>query len=485
MSVRKTKIVCTIGPATCSQEAMEHLAKSGMDVMRVNLSHESPETHEERIRLFNETNHRLNKRMGLLMDTQGPEIRTGNVVDGKIFLKEGDFVVVTGKPVEGTAREFSVSYKDLPRLAEKGQKIFIADGVIELRVKSSSKTEMECEVIAGGEMGNHKNVSAPGVAVELPPLTPSDEKGLKIGARNGMDFVAQSFVQKAEDVLFLLEFLQDIKSDAHVIAKVESESAVKDLDRIIGAADGVMVARGDLGVQVPLEDVPFIQKTIVHKCNQQGKPVIVATHMLETMIYNPRPTRAEASDVANAVYDGADAVMLSGETAVGKYAFKAVETMAKIVAKSESLLKHKPLDEVEAFAVAQTMAHEALHHHATSMPEAICRSTVQLAHDLAADAILVPTSRGFSARMISKRRPLNRLVALTNDERVARKLSVVWGLETLPFVKSINSDQMMEKAVEDTREHGFVKSGDTVVIVAGIPLGLSGSTNTINVRRVP
>lgn len=465
--------MCTIGPACDSPGAMLELVKSGANVMRFNFSHEEADAHRRRIMQLNEINRSLPQKVAVLLDTQGPEIRTGPVEDGgKVQLAEGSEITVTNKFCETTPQRIYTSYARLPELVKPGMSVLIADGNFELEVlETNGSDEARCKVIVGGMIGGRKNVGVPGMEVDLPTLTERDIELVKVGAECGADFVAQSFVRSPDDVLELMELLHENGSDAAIIAKVEHETAVANLDKIIAASDGVMVARGDLGVQIPLEQVPAVQKTIIRKCNSAGKPVIVATHMLESMIANPRPTRAEATDVANAVYDGADAIMLSGETAVGKYPMKAIQTMALIAAEAEKTLEYKGLEPNPL----------PLSH---SISTAIDRASCQLAYDLGASAIITPTSKGFTPRSVSKNRPRASIIALTPDERVQRKLALVWGVESLKYPSAVNSENMMIEAVKAAKESGLVQSGQTVVVTAGIPLGATGSTNTLRVQVV-
>ncbi len=470
---RKTKIVCTVGPACDSPEMMLQMAQSGMNAMRFNFSHEDAQAHRTRITRLNEINESLDQKVAVLLDTQGPEIRTGPVKDGgKVQLVEGSEVVVTTRFCETTPQRVFVTYERLPEMISKGMQILIADGNFELEVlETNGSDEVRCKVTVGGMLGSRKNVGVPGMEIDLPTLTDRDIELVKVGAECGADFVAQSFVRSPEDVLELMEILNASGSDASIIAKIEHGTAVSNIDKIIAASDGAMVARGDLGVQIPLEQVPPVQKMIIKKCNAAGKPVIVATHMLESMISNPRPTRAEATDVANAVYDGADAVMLSGETAVGKYPLKALQTMAAIAFEAEKTLEFKGLS-----SASLPLSY--------SISSAIDRASCQLAFDLGATAIITPTSKGFTPRSVSKNRPKAQIIALTPNERVQRKLALIWGVQAMKYQSAVNSENMMIEAVRAAKEHGLVKAGQTVVVTAGVPLGASGSTNTLRVQVV-
>ncbi len=467
---RKTKIVCTIGPSTDSYEAIEKLAGLGMNVARINLSHGTPKEQENRSKWVNELNESLKCKIACMYDTRGPEVRTGNAKE-KVMLAEGSEIKVTWDGAETTAKGISLTYQDLDKVVSPHDKIFLADGNFELEVLEVKAKEITCRVNTGGLLGSFKNVCIPGANLDLPTLDDLDLEYLKTGAKYGMDFVAQSFVRSEEDVMTLFEFLHELGSDAQIIAKIELGAAVERIERIISASDGVMVARGDLGVQIPIEKIPIVQKEIIRKCNRQGKPVIVATQMLESMINNSRPTRAESTDVANAVLDGADAVMLSGETANGKFPFKAVQIMAQICTEAETI--YEPLVDYKKLAESKPVA-----------AIAICHSAAQLAWELEASAILTPTYSGFTPKHVSQLRPKTAILALTPYDRIARKMSLIWGVETLIYSPKVNSETSMEMAVQEARRMGYVHEGEKVIVTSGIPLGLTGSTNTVHVHRV-
>lgn len=468
---RRTKIICTIGPATESYESLEKLANLGMNVARINLSHGPYKYHEHKVKAINELNEKRREKIAILLDTRGPEIRTGKTrTADKIPLLEGNEVTVVNDNSECTANHISMAYPGLEKSVKPKSKIYMADGNFELEVVEIKGKEIKCKVRVGGDLGSNKNVCIPDADNTLPTLSESDLDDIRNGAKNGADFVAQSFVRGPHDVLKLTEFLQEHDSDAHVIAKIELASAVQQIDQIIAASDGIMVARGDLGVQMPIEKIPAIQKMIVRKCNNAGKPVIVATHMLESMTSNPRPTRAEATDVANAVFDGADCVMLSGETAAGKHPFKAVQTMSNICVEAEAIMDSPKLqnDMLSKMDIS------------TAIGQASCK----IADDLGAEAIITPTIRGFTARRIAQQRPKARIIGLTPKDRVAKKLSIVWGVHPLVYATEVNDEHSMTRAVDEAKKCGHVKDGDLVVVTGGVPLGLSGSTNTIHVQRV-
>ncbi|MFA6329280.1 MAG: pyruvate kinase [Candidatus Micrarchaeia archaeon] len=467
---RKTKIVCTIGPATESLEGIRKLADAGMNVARINLSHGSIKTHEQKLSNIRTVNESRRDKVAVLLDTRGPEIRTGKA-PVKVQLVEGAGIDVTSDGAESSNEKISLNYANLSKIVAPGSSIFLSDGNIELEVVEVQKKAVRCKVKVGGELGSNKNVCIPGADLDLPTLGKEDLSDIKEGARWGIDFVAQSFVRGPEDVLELMDVLQAAGSDAHMIAKIELASAFEQVDRIIAAADGLMVARGDLGVQVPIEQIPAMQKKMVQKCNAVGKPVIVATHMLESMTVNPRPTRAEATDVANAVFDGVDAVMLSGETAAGRYPIKSVEMMARICVEAEKSKVSHALSQPDSFVKP-------------SMGYAISRSACGISDDLDADSIIVPTTGGFTARLVAQQRPGAEIIALTPDVRVVNKLALVRGVHALLFKAKVQSEDTMQQAIGAAHKSGLVKDGDLVVVTGGIPLGLTGSTNTIHVQRV-
>jgi pyruvate kinase len=446
------------------------LAQEGMNVARINLSHGSIRTHEQKILSIQKINAGGRDKVAVLLDTRGPEIRTGPASQ-KALLTEGSLIEVTVDGSETTAERLSLNYPHLTSTVKRGDSIFLSDGNLELGVVSVGKDSVTCRVKVGGELGGHKNVCIPGADLDLPTLSKEDKEDIVYGARLGIDFVAQSFVRTPDDVLSLRKILDKAGSDAQIIAKIELASAIAHIDGIIEVSDAVMVARGDLGVQMPIEKLPTMQKMIVQKCNAAGKPVIVATHMLESMTVNPRPTRAEATDVANAVFDGVDAVMLSAETAAGKYPLKSVEMMSRICIEAEkSRYLHNPPD-LDAFARKGTS-------YATG------RSACSLANDVKADAIIIPTSGGFSARIVSQQRPHADIIALTPDIRVVMKLSLVRGVHALLFKPKVKDERAMEAAINAAQNAGMVKAGSLIVVTGGIPLGITGSTNTIHVQRM-
>lgn len=469
--VKRTKIVCTIGPASDSVDILVKMMQAGMNVARLNFSHGTREEHARRIDLIREAAARAGKNIALLLDTKGPEVRLG-VLEEPVMLKAGQKVILAAGKERGNAARLPVLFKDLPRQVVPGNTILIADGLIELKVISVRGDEIECEVIHGGEVTSHKGVNVPDAALDLPAVTEQDREDIFFGIERNVDILAVSFVRRAADVLAVRQILAEAGAGLDVVAKIESREGVNNLDEIIAVADGVMVARGDLGVGIPVEEVPLVQKLIIKKCNQAGKPVITATQMLESMIHNPRPSRAEASDVANAILDGTDAVMLSGETAIGKYPVEAVEVMARIAVRVEASLPYTEILERAGKSPARTVT------------DAISHATCAAAQDLGAAAIITSTQTGYTARMVSKYRPRAPIIAVTPEMKVLRKLALVWGVQPLLIAPIKDTDSMIASAIEISLAAGMVKPGDLVVITAGVPVGMRGTTNLLKVHVV-
>jgi len=470
--LRRTKIVCTIGPASDSVEIIKQLIKNGMNVARLNFSHGTHEEHARRVEAIRQAAGEVGAVVAIMLDTKGPEIRTGLVEGEKITLTEGKTLILTTEEITGTAERLSISYKGLPADVRPGSRILLADGLIELQVTSVEGTEVLCQVINGGELGSRKNVHLPGVEVNLPAVTEQDVADIKFAVENGFDFIAASFIRTASDVLAIRKVLEEKDSDIQIIAKIESHQGVENIDEILKVADGIMVARGDMGVEIPTEEVPLLQKMIIEKCNRLGKPVITATQMLESMINNPRPTRAEATDVANAIFDGTDAIMLSGETASGKYPVEAVAMMNRIAVRTE-----------RALGFAELLGRKEISPMRT-VTDAISHATCTTALDLGATAIITSTKSGHTARMVSKYRPKARIIAVTPKMDVVRKLSLVWGVMPLLVAETRGTDEMIEAAVQTALASGLIKCGDLVVITAGIPVGVPGTTNMLKVHIV-
>ncbi|QJA07437.1 pyruvate kinase [Romboutsia sp. CE17] len=470
--VKRTKIVCTLGPASEKEETLRELIKNGLNVCRMNFSHGSHEEHKGRIDLVKKVREELGQPTAILLDTKGPEIRTGQFEAPEVLLEEGQTFTITMKDVMGNKEMCTVSYKGLAKDVEPGNTILIDDGLVGLKVKEVNGDDIVCIVENSGIVKNHKGVNVPGVKVNLPAITEKDRSDIEFGIEQGIDFIAASFVRKVSDVLAIREILEENNAtDIKIISKIENQEGVDNLDEIIAVSDGIMVARGDLGVEIPTEEIPVVQKLMIKKCNEAGKPVITATQMLDSMMRNPRPTRAEVTDVANAIYDGTDAIMLSGETAAGKYPVEAVKTMATIAKRTEETINYN-----------ENLRDKAL--SAANVTDAISYATCTTAIDLNAKAILSATSSGHTARMVSKFRPQCPIVATTDNERVMRQLSLTWGV--LPTISSNgkNTDEVIDNAINAGKEKNYLAEGDLVVITAGVPVATSGTTNLIKVETI-
>ncbi|MDP5274412.1 pyruvate kinase [Chengkuizengella axinellae] len=471
--MRKTKIVCTIGPASESLEKTKELIVAGLNVGRLNFSHGDFEEHGNRIKNIRKACEDLNKTVAILLDTKGPEIRTGKLKEDKVQVVANEFITLTTEEILGDQHRVSITYDKLPSEVHVGSTILIDDGLIGLKVAEVEGTEIKCQIVNGGLLGSRKGVNVPGVKISLPGITEKDTNDIIFGIEQGVDFIAASFVRKASDVLEIRDLLQRYDAQQiQIISKIENQEGVDNLDEILEVSDGLMVARGDLGVEIPAEEVPLVQKRMIEKCNQAGKPVITATQMLDSMQRNPRPTRAEASDVANAIFDGTDAIMLSGETAQGKYPLESVQTMARIAEKAESALEY------EEFFLKQSSLQQV------SITESISQSVANSALDLNAKAIFTSTQSGYTARMVSKYRPKAPIIAVTPDEQVMRRLSLVWGVNPVKGEQAESTDEMFEMAVNSGLRAGYVQFGDLVVITAGVPIGRSGTTNLIKIHHI-
>ena len=471
--MRKTKIICTLGPAVDNEDTLRKLMQKGMDIVRLNFSHGTHEEHKIRVERFKKIREELKLPIPLLLDTKGPEIRLGNFEGGEVVLKEGERFILVNDDILGDVSKCSVSYKELYKDVKKGTRILINDGLVELEVLNIKGKDIICEVLNGGIIGNHKGVNVPEVEVNLPSLTEKDIEDIKFAIENEFDFIAASFVRKASDVIDIKKVLENNSGhDINVIAKIENREAIENADEIIKVSDGIMVARGDLGVEIPVEEVPVVQKMLIEKCYRTGKPVITATQMLDSMIRNPRPTRAETSDIANAIYDGTGAIMLSGETAIGKYPIETFETMAKIARKAEA-----SIDYGDRFQKMQ-------HDFSPNVTNAISHATCTTAQDLKASAIITVTHSGHTARMISRFRPQCPIIATTVSPRVQRQLSLSWGVLPFLVLEASSTDEMFDVGVEMALESGLVRNGDLVVITAGLPIGMSGTTNILKVHLV-
>ena len=471
--MRKTKIVCTIGPASESVEMLEKLMKAGMNVARLNFSHGTHEEHKIRIDNIKKIRQQLNKPVAIMLDTKGPEVRLGKFKTGSEELVVGQSFTLTTKDIEGDSSIVSISYKSLPVEVSKGTRILIADGLIELIVLDKDDTDVFCQVVNGGTVSDRKNVNIPGATSKLPAVTDKDIEDINFGINNDIDFIAASFIRRASDVFEIRRILEQRKADhIQIIAKIENQQGVDNCDEILRVSDGLMVARGDLGVEIPTEDIPLVQKHLIAKANALGKPVITATQMMESMIRNPRPTRAEVTDIANAIFDGTDAVMLSGETAAGKYPFETVSTMATIAERTETALDYRK-------KLIKSDGNQNI-----TVTNAISFASCAAATDLGASAIITPTQSGSTARMVSKYRPKAPIVAATPDERVARKLSLSFGVNSVTVLPTESTDEMIQHSVDRALEAELIKNGDLVVITAGVPVGVAGTTNLIKVHVV-
>ncbi|THE14739.1 pyruvate kinase [Bacillus timonensis] len=473
--MRKTKIVCTIGPASESIEKLVALANAGMNVARLNFSHGDFEEHGARIKNIREASKITGKNIAILLDTKGPEIRTNTMENGAIELVEGSNITISMEEVVGTPEKFSITYPGLIDDVHPGSRILLDDGLIGLEVVevSHQNREILTKVLNSGTLKNKKGVNVPGVSVNLPGITEKDAKDIVFGVQQDVDYIAASFVRRASDVLEIRELLEENNGkNIQIIPKIENQEGVDNIDEILEVSDGLMVARGDLGVEIPAEEVPLVQKDLIKKCNAAGKPVITATQMLDSMQRNPRPTRAEASDVANAIFDGTDAIMLSGETAAGSYPVEAVQTMHNIASRAEEALVHR-----EILSQRSKIS-------GTTITDAIGQSVAHTALNLDVSAIVTPTESGHTARMISKYRPKAPIIAVTASESTTRKLSLVWGVYPQTGNVAKSTDEMLDNSVDVALGTGIIKPGDLVVITAGVPVGERGTTNIMKIHVV-
>lgn len=472
--MKKTKIVCTIGPASESIDYLVKMINAGMNVARLNFSHGDFEEHGQRIKNIREASKIAGKMVALLLDTKGPEIRTHNMKDGIVEFEKNDVVRVAMNEVEGTRERFSVSYPELINDVKPGTHILLDDGLVDLLVTDIDTVNQDIitTVQNSGILKNKKGVNVPGVSVNLPGITEKDAADIRFGLANDVDYIAASFVRRPSDVLEITKILEEENmTHVKIIPKIENQEGVDNIDEILKVSDGLMVARGDLGVEIPTEDVPIVQKSLISKCNRLGKPVITATQMLDSMQNNPRPTRAEASDVANAIFDGTDAIMLSGETAAGEYPVEAVETMARIAIRTEEALVNQ-----DAFALKA--------YDQTDMTEAIGQSVGHTARNLNIDTIVAATESGHTARMIAKYRPKATIVAVTFSERAMRGLALSWGIYPTVAEKPESTDDMFDLATNIAKDKGYAKDGDLIIITAGVPVGERGTTNLMKIQMI-
>ncbi len=471
--MRKTKIVCTMGPSTMDEYVLKRLIEEGMDVARFNFSHGTHEEQKVRMDMVKKLRKECGKHIALLLDTKGPEIRTRDFEGGKVEIEAGQTFTLTTRDIVGDNTISSITYKDLAKDVEIGTKILIDDGLIELKVKDIIDEDLVCEVINGGFVSNHKGINVPGVHLNMPYMSQKDIDDILFGIKQDVDFIAASFVRSAKDVLEIRKLLDDNGGkDINIISKIENAEGVKHIDDIIYVSDGIMVARGDMGVEIPGEEVPVIQKMIIRKVYNAGKQVITATQMLDSMMKNPRPTRAETTDVANAIYDGTSAIMLSGETAAGLYPIESVQTMVRIAERTEEDINYRG-----RFFQIERRANN-------NVTDAVCHATCTTAIDLNASAVVTVTKSGTSARNISKYRPVCPIIAGTTSDKVCRQLNMSWGVVPVHLEEKNEIFELFDHAVEAAKDSGFLKSGETVVVTAGVPLGVSGNTNMIKVQVV-
>ena len=473
--MRKTKIVCTLGPASSEDDIMRQMLLAGLDVARVNFSHGDHESHGEMIDRFRRVRDDLGKAAAVMLDTKGPEIRTGNFKEGKVMLEAGQTFTLTTREADGDSSGCSITYKMLPAELKQGDTVLIDDGKIRLTVKETTVEDIVCTVENSGPVSNHKGINVPKVRLSMEYLSPTDQSDLLFGIEKDVDYVAASFVRKADDVRDLRRFLdQNGGQRIKIISKIENLEGIENFEEILALSDGIMVARGDMGVEVEFERLPGIQKRFIKRCQQSGKIVITATQMLESMIGSPVPTRAEITDVANAVFDGTSAVMLSGESAMGKYPVEAVKAMARIARQAEH-------DDPRNLQGTSTIRHEM---DADDTTNAVGHAACTLAQDIRAAAILAITKTGYTASRMSKFRPSTRVIAVTPHEKTFHQLAMIWGVQPVIVENLQNVDVLIYRCLEESRKQGFLRKGDKVVISAGVPMDVPGNTNMIRVERV-
>ena len=469
--MRKTKIICTLGPSTDDDNILRELIKSGMDVARFNFSHSNHEEHLERLNRLVRLREELKVPIATLLDTKGPEIRICTFKDNKkVKLKEGQNFTLTTREIEGDETQVSISYPNLIYDIDIGTTILIDDGLIEMTVTDMTPTDIICQVKNDGIISNKKGVNVPGVHLSLPFISDKDREDILFGINNNYDFIAASFVRTAEDVKEIRKMLNKHNSQTKIIAKIENLQGVDNIDSIIDAADGIMIARGDMGVEIPYEEVPVIQKMIIKKVYNSGKQVITATQMLDSMMKNPRPTRAETTDVANAIYDGTSAIMLSGETAAGNYPVESLKAMVKITVYAEDDIDYKKRFRQQEVSLKQDIT------------DAISRATVTTAHDLNASMIITVTTSGKTARMVSRYRPSCPILGCTTDPVVCRQLNMAWGVVPLLIAVEHDTFELFDHAIQAVEDAGYLHDGEMAVLTAGVPLGISGTTNIIKVQ---
>lgn len=471
--MRKTKIVCTLGPSTDKPGVLKELMKAGMNVARFNFSHASHEEHLERLKKVRAIRTELGLHVATLLDTKGPEIRIGKFKDGSISLKAGDIFNLTTRDIEGDNTIVSVLYKDFTKDVKEGTKVLFADGLIEMKVNKIEGTEVELTVINDGKLSNNKSINLPDVKLSMPFVSEKDRNDIIFGIENDFDFIACSFTRSKDDILEVRKILEEYNcTDMRVFAKLENGEGIENIDEILEVVDGIMVARGDMGVEIDFTEIPRIQKEIIRKCCAAGKPAITATQMLESMIENPRPTRAEVTDVANAVYGGTSAIMLSGETAAGKHPIEAVKTMAAVAEKTEKDIDYAA--ELKAFNYGKNIA----------VTDAVAHAACVTAMDIGAKAIITVTKSGYTARNVSKYRPSLPIIGCTDSESVCRKMALSWGVVPLLMATVSSTDELIDISTAAAKRENMISDGDMVVITAGVPVGVSGSTNILKAHVV-
>lgn len=471
--MRKTKIICTLGPATDREGILEQLIEAGMDTARMNFSHSTYDDHKRRLEMVRELSKKHNRHVAILLDTKGPEIRTKNFATGKVELKAGQNFILSCDDILGDENKVSITYENLNKEVKKGTIILVDDGLVEMEVDKIEGKDIHCTVKNDGVIANHKGVNIPGIHINMTYISEKDREDILFGIENDVDFVAASFVRSAQDVKEVRRLLDENGGNhINIIAKIENREGVDNIDEIIEASDGIMIARGDMGVELPGEEVPIVQKMIIRKVYEAGKQVITATQMLDSMINNPRPTRAETADVANAIYDGTSAIMLSGETAAGKFPVEAVKTMVRIAKRTEQDINYKN----RFFHMEKKKS--------TSITDAVCHATCTTAYDLGASAIVTVTKSGMSARMISRYRPDCKIIAGSTEEKVCRQLNMSWGVTPVLLKEKQDVFGLFEHAVEMGKKAGVLEVGQLVVITSGIPMGISGTTNMLKVHVV-
>ncbi len=469
--MRKTKIICTIGPASEQEDKLKELMLAGMNVARFNFSHGSHDEHRRKFERIRKLRDELNLPVATMLDTKGPEIRLKDFENGKTELKAGQEFTLTSRDIKGTDSEVSITYKELPKDCKSGMTILLDDGLIELHVEKVTDTDIICTVVNGGPISDKKGVNVPGAELTMPYLSEQDRGDINFGCEQGFDFVAASFVRTRADVDAIREILKEHNSPMKIIAKIESTQGINNLKDILDAADGIMVARGDMGVEVPFEEVPVIQKMMIKMAEAAGKYVITATQMLDSMIHHPRPTRAEVTDVANAIYDGTTAIMLSGETAAGDYPIEALKTMSKIAERTEADIDYIGRLKKRDYAPSDDTT-------------AISHATCSIAAELDADAILTVTMSGFTASMVSMYKPNCQIIACTTNPTVCRQMNLMFGVLPLHIRQEDTADELFREAINSAKNAGYLKSGDKVVLTAGVPLGIPGRTNMIRVEEI-